>query len=310
MEGQFQVQELPLSDRIPPIAITSPSTPRITLSLGPIRERSTSPVSPATTAAPSPADMFPQLPLYRTNMPTENAGDQSDNFCRPREPSRRPPQLNVTNGLSINGHSLCPKHITGNDLPIPNSELILYSYAELVGTVTLAPSSDTPPSAEQARNLYTLRRELQATKPVGGGSMNIAPNSPKALAHGAIITDGTTRRNSHARSVSLSAGLLSLLSPSTLLSGPSSPPSVPAQLRRASAGHSRTPSMFSSLLATSSSIATPDLDSVEPGTDDDSETVNEPLPTFDVPPSMLAIDLVLEPGQSRTCMSKLTLLRI
>jgi RAB6A-GEF complex partner protein 2 len=297
LDGQVQLHDLPTSERMPPIYATNSSAPKLSLSLGPIREGSASPVSPGTTAVPSPANTFPEQSSYVSGQHADKLSAPLDNTPRSREPVRRPPQLDVGNGVALNGRN--PPSRKPSSFPVPNSELILYSYAQLVGTVTLLPS-DTPLSMEQSRNLYTLRRELETTKPVGGGSMNIAPNSPKAFAHGAAVTDGTARRPPHARSVSLSSGLLSLLSPSAILSSPSSPPPVPSQPRRVSAGHSRSPSVFNGFFATSSSTSS-DIDSTGSGPGDDYGDPSEPLPTFDVPPSMLAIDLTLGPGQSRSC---------
>lgn len=137
--------------------------------------------------------------------------------------------------------------------------------------------------------------------------MNIVPNSPKALAHGhkPLPAINTRRAAQHGRSTSLSAGLLSLLSPTSLM--PSSPPPISSP-PPGSSRHSRNSSVFSGFFGSSSSngdLDGPDWSSVDDGTGD----ADEPLPTFDVPPAMLAIDVSLMPGQSRTYVYTLPLPR-
>ncbi|EKM60687.1 uncharacterized protein PHACADRAFT_110305 [Phanerochaete carnosa HHB-10118-sp] len=281
LDGQVQVQPLKDSDKVPPDLSAISSTSTLSLALDTITE-GYSPVSPATPDVVSPANRHALLTSSASFPPTKKANGASGgmtltNGHRPPHPGIAPPPR--------------PKTAAVGSFSAPNTEFILYSYAQLLGTVTLFPAQDAPLSAEQRHMWYMLRRELQATKAVGGGNMNIVPNSPKALAHGRkpLPAVNVRRASQHARTTSLSTGLLSLLSPS-------SPPPMSSPLP-GSSRHSRNSSVFSGFFGSSSSngdIDVPDCASVEEDGDAD-----EPLPTFDVPPAMLAIDLSLMPGQSR-----------
>jgi hypothetical protein len=167
-----------------------------------------------------------------------------------------------------------------------NVELILYSYIQLVGTVTLVPPHGAFPSQTQIDTLNSLRLKIAKRPTFGGGSMDIT----SSLHHGRS-SHSEARRASHRRSTSLSSGLLSLLSPSSLVASSSTPPT---SLRSSSS------SMFSGLFASTPSSDGHDkvgLGIVSQG-EVDPET---PLPTFEVQPAMLAVDLPLRPGESRCC---------
>ena len=113
----------------------------------------------------------------------------------------------------------------------------------------------------------------------------------------------------HGRSNSLTGSVFSLLSSST------SAPTVPPTSQSWTPGHkARTPSMFSGLFsASSTSLASPGLENgsavngngtgVGLGLSMDEEVIDPdvPLPTFEVQPAMLAVDLSLGPGESRSC---------
>ncbi|GJE89181.1 hypothetical protein PsYK624_052760 [Phanerochaete sordida] len=282
LDGQAQVQSLKDSDTVPPDLGPDASSSTLSLALESIKE-GYSPVSPATPDVLSPANRHATLASSASFPPTQKPNGLS--AAPQRANGHRPPQLGV--GL---GPPRPKTAVVGSFAP--NTELILYSYAQLLGTVTLLPPQDTPLTAEQRHMWHMLRRELQATKAVGGGNMNIVPNSPKALAHGRkpLPAINTRRPAPHARSASLSSGLFSLLSPTS--PPPMSSPTGPSR-------HSRNSSVFSGFFGSSSSngdLDGPDWASVE----DDAGDADEPLPTLDVPPSMLAIDLSLMPGQSRT----------
>ena len=294
LDGQPQVQDLKFNEHSPPELTPNPSTSTFSLSLDPITEVFASPVSPATPDILSPATRFAQLAPHPAGphvMKQNGVGIDS----RAKEQARRPLHLGIGPGPPPTRQ---PRTTTTASFSTRNTELILYSYAQLLGTVTLLPSPDSHLSLEQTRNLNALRRELQTAKAMGGGNMNIASNNPHALANGGSLSI-STRRSPHTRSASLSSGFFSLLSPS-------SPPPLSPQPRRAS-GHARSPSAFSGFF--SSSPSSSDLDSKDSlATLVESEAGDNgtPLPTFDVPPAMLAIDLSLEPGQSRTCALFLT----
>lgn len=290
MDGQVQVQPLKDSDKVPPDLTVNSSVSTLSLALDPITE-GYSPISPATPDVVSPAYRHDNLTSSASFPPAQKVNGISDGVSRAN--GHKPPHL----GAGLGPPPRLKTTSTGN-FSSPNTELILYSYAQLTGTVTLHPAHDSPLSPEQRHLLHMLRRELQATKAIGGGNMNIVPNSPKALARGRkpLPAISTRRAAQHSRSVSLSTGLLSLISPTSLM--PSSPP--PLVSPTGSSRHSRNSSVFSGFFGSSSSNVDadgPDWASVE----EDANDADEPLPTFDVPPAMVAIDLSLMAGQSRTC---------
>ena len=302
LDGQVHFQDIRASEHVPssltPTPTPSPST--FSLSLASITEGSASPLSPATPNVKSPVSNFIQLPAHTPASVNVKQNDITNGVASATSRLRRPPHLGIGHD-PLSSENPRTDSAKAANFSSPNAELVLYSYAQLLGTVTLVPQLDTTPSVEQARNFNVLRRELQSTKAIGGGSMNIASNGSNTLANGGRLSASKMRQSSHTRSVSLSSGLFSLLSPSPPL--PFSPPIIP-QPRRAS-GHARSPSIFSGFFSSSSGLAS-DLDATDSSTilaEEDAEDTDTPLPTFDVPPAMLAIDLNLEPGQSRSCMS-------
>lgn len=130
------------------------------------------------------------------------------------------------------------------------------------------------------------------------------------------------RRATHGRSSSFSSGLLSLLSPTSLVASASAPPGSPTPWTPGSA------SSFGSQLG-SSALASPSSPSLgsfsikrgvwvglgipdSPGTgagiaagpsepvEEEEIDPDEPLPSFEVQPAMLGVDLSLMPGESRS----------
>lgn len=284
-DGQFQIQAVP---SVPPLSTTSLSTPSFSLALDPITEGLASPNSPATSDMLTPGGTFPHLQSYPSGTNTIPNG-LLDDPSRPNAQWRKPLQL----GRLANARNQQTDSTQSGNFALPNTELILYSYAQLLGTVKLVPQTNTHSTMEQSTTFAALRRELQGTRAVGGGSMNIVTKSPHALNHSGRISS----RPPHARSVSLSSGLLSLLSTTSV--APSSP--APPQ-SRGSSRHNRAPSVFSGLF--SSSTEASDLDSADvlPSVAEEEAGMSDsPLPTFDVPPTMLGVDLCLQPGRSRTC---------
>ncbi|KAF8845538.1 Rgp1-domain-containing protein [Paxillus ammoniavirescens] len=282
-DGQIQLNEVQQSP--PPSGLTSSSTSTFSLALDPIAE--------------TPGTPYPGTPLPRSPSLTDSLDKHS---LKPEPPhsyppnpfqSRRPAQLGL-------GHGPPPVHPL-SDVPAPsrsaifpnsNSELILYSYAQLLGTFSITPLPGVVMMPEHAQTLSALRLKLSKRPIVGGGSMDITSRQ--------LVQE---RRRSHGRSASLTSGLFSLLSPSTY-SAPSTP--SPSSQPRAP-GRSRTPSLSSTSSATLVNTPTPTptatngvgLGLINGGTevDVDPET---PLPTFEVQPAMLAVDLSLAPGESRT----------
>ncbi|KAG2356055.1 Rgp1-domain-containing protein [Suillus spraguei] len=151
-------------------------------------------------------------------------------------------------------------------LPIPNSattqSLPPNTTLLLYSYAQLSGTAHILPQTTPAA-LSNLRAHLLKKPVLGGGSMDISRT-----------------RTSRPRSASLTGSLLSLLSPSSYS------PSV---------GRSRTPSLSDTSsagvgLGLSVGAASP----VEEGEEE------VPLPVFEVQPAMLAVDLTLSPGESRT----------
>ncbi|KAG1814344.1 Rgp1-domain-containing protein [Suillus subaureus] len=160
------------------------------------------------------------------------------------------------------GHPPIPIPHSNTTKPLPpNTTLLLYSYAQLSGTAHVLPQ--TTPAAVSNLRAHLLKRPV-----LGGGSMDIA----------------RTRRP-HSRSTSLTGSLLNLLSPSSYT------PSV---------GRSRAPSLTSQSDASSAGVGLGLGLSVGAANSVEGEEEEVPLPVFEVQPAMLAVDLALSPGESRT----------
>ena len=259
LDGQAQLSEVPAPP--PPPALASSSTSTFSLALDPIAE------SPATPYSGSPCPRSP--PLNGGSRHTPPLKRESQMYPRSAQPSGKTPHLNLGHG---------PPPAPGprpTALPRPSTiELILYSYAQLLGTVSITPLAGASMSQEHEKTLNGLRMRLLKRPIVGGGSMDITSRQRVP-----------ERKRTHSRASSLTSGLLSLLSPSSA-SVPSSPiasSSAPPWKM----GSSRTLAGASNVLANGDS-----QEDVDP---------EMPLPTFEVPPSMLAVDLSLAPGESRTC---------
>lgn len=294
MDGQLQVQDLRPPPSLSPFSPTlSASTSTYSLSLDPIAESGSSPTMPPMT--PAITSPIPQTDpaAFRTQIPSAVNISSSAARAGPRRPPQLghgpPPAANST--LNPNQP---PRTAFSSSFPLPNTELILYSYAQLVGTLSLTPAGPSTP--DQARTLQDVRARLLKRQVVGGGSMDITPSlSSRPFGHGQHL--GQSGRSSRGRSTSVSS-LFSLLSPTSLMptSPTSSQPWSPAHRARA-------PSMFSLF----SSDPAPGPSGVGLGfgagvgtgaeQDVDPET---PLPTFEMQPSMLAVDLSLAPGESRS----------
>ena len=249
------------------------------LSLDPIAETPTSPY------LGTPLPRSPSL----TDSPDQRPLKTSSNTYPPRPfQSRRPPQLGIGYGPPpASPQSKSATSLRNGALVSSNSELILYSYAQLLGAVSIAPLPGVVMTPDQAQSLAGLRLKLLKRTIVGGGSMDIT-------SHQRI----QERRRSHSRSSSLTSSLFSLLSPSTY-SAPSTP--LPASQSWAP-GRSRTPSVSSVPPGTpvNGQQNGVGLGLINGGTEEDIDP-DVPLPTFDVQPAMLAVDLMLGPGESRTC---------
>lgn len=148
---------------------------------------------------------------------------------------------------------------------------------------------------------------------LGGGSMDISStlNSPNpAATAGAVVSPNVAsptararHRPSHSRSSSFSAGLLSILSsPTSLVSSLSSP-----NANGGSSARWRSPSSFTPATTPSSgrfpnSTSSPSVLGLAAAANGMGEVDPEiPLPTFEIQPAMLGVDLSLAPGESRSC---------
>ena len=263
----------------PPSGLASSSVSTFSLALDPIAE---------TPTTPYPGSPLPRSPSLTGSL-DRRSFETTAHACPPRPPqSRRPSQLGLGHGPPPpNLQSKSTPSLRNGSLVSSNSELILYSYAQLLGTVSIAPLPGVVMIPDQAQALATLRLKLLKRTVVGGGSMDIT-------SHQRI----QERRRSHSRSASLTGSLFSLLSPSTY-SAPSTP--LPSSQSWAP-GRSRTPSVSSALSGTpvnghQNGLG---LGLINGGTEEDIDP-DVPLPTFDVQPAMLAVDLMLGPGESRTC---------
>lgn len=240
----------------PPPSLASSSSSTFSLALDPIAETPTSP--------------YPGTPLLRSPSLTDSLDQRPLKMAPQTHVPRRPPQLSI--GLGY-GPPPSPQSTSARSMTLvgAHSELILYSYAQLLGTVSITPLPGTVMTPEHAQTLSALRAKLSKRTVVGGGSMDIT-------SHQRI----QERRRSHGRSSSLTSSLFSLLSPATY-----SAPSTPLPSSQSFSGPARAPSVGQS-----------DVGLGIHGEDIDPDA---PLPTFDVQPAMLAVDLVLAPGESRTC---------
>lgn len=269
----------------PPPGLASSSTSTFSLALDPIAE--------------TPATPYPGTPLPRSPSLTDSLGQHSFKTASHPYPSRsrRPSQPVLGHGPPPpNPQSTSTPSRRSSMLVSSNSELILYSYAQLLGTVSVAPLPGVVMIPDQAQTLAALRLKLLKRAVVGGGSMDIT-------SHQRI----QGRRRSHGRSASLTSTFFSLLSPSTY-----STPSTPLPSSQSWApGRPRTPSMSSASSGppVSGQQNGVGLGLINGGTEEavDPDT---PLPTFDVQPAMLAVDLILGPGESRTCEQSFHLLHV
>ncbi|TDL22371.1 Rgp1-domain-containing protein [Rickenella mellea] len=344
---------------IPPSPTSSPSpfppsasasTSAFSLSLDPISEGSTEGYhhpsissskseSTTTTSTTMPQQetthSYPPKPPPRRTMPYPpnlSLGHPPP----PHLPSHLSPHLQ----LPPHPHTSHPTTTTFPHLtPTPNTELILYAYANLSCSLVVAPppvpstsnsyagsftSSSAPSVQSYSASLANLRGKLLRRGGVlGGGSMDISASlssgSLSSTSQAALTRRPSKRTLSHSRASSISSSIMSLLSPSTSapsLSSTSSSSPSPGTKDGWTPGHKqRSPSLFGigSFLSPNPSAGggglSPSSSSIVGGVngvgalgmtggeDIDPET---PLPVFDVQPSMLAVDLALLPGESRT----------
>ncbi|KAF9527145.1 Rgp1-domain-containing protein [Crepidotus variabilis] len=324
LDGQFSLDFLSPTTSNPPVVPYTPSssTSSFSLALDPIAEGVRSPY-PSTPALGSPTIESTTLPP-----PHIYPHHQSHSQLQPPPSPITGPATNAVYGYPVRPQGYRPAPIglghpststtgpnTANPprvLPRLATEIILYSYAQLSGTLILTPTtltSSTPASFDPAQTLAHIRGSLLNRSVLGGGSMDISstlnspvPASPRTPRH--------PMQRQHSRSASLSAGLLSMLSPTSLVSSISSPSPLSAASSTFPTSASLAPPSSAKLgwrsnsgsgsLQSSTPTPTTGIFGLGFGSTLSDIDPEEPLPTFEVQPSMLAVDLSLAPGETRS----------
>ncbi|KAI0294813.1 Rgp1-domain-containing protein [Russula brevipes] len=239
----------------------SASTSSFALSLDPISE-SMSPIPP-TPPIPSPAPTPSSFISHHTARSSQAASVQ------PRSGTHHYPQA-----VLGNGHPSSLK-----SLPRENAELVLYAYVHLTGSLCLLP----PAPLARTPALAALQRHKRG--PRGGGSMNIGVASPPPF------------RGHERRSASIAGSLWGLISsPASAVLSPGHRARVPSYggspIRPAKMANHGTEGVGLGLGGVGLG-----LNGVQDGEEWDPE---QPMPVFEVPPAMLAVDLSLGPGEERS----------
>ena len=296
-------------------APATPSNPSFSLSLDPISESSPGsgpPISRPTSASPvtgtahhiSPherqidprANSHPPLqPLRRSSTP----GDIGRGPISPMRDPQHPPMPRRSFAATTS--------FDANSRPPNDRETILYSYVQFVGSLAITPVAGSA-DAQQEEALNSMRSSLLKRSIIGGGSMDIAAMLDPSKRRVTPVT----RSRSHSRTSSFSSGLFSLLSaPTSLLGSLSTAPAMTSSVsqqwsssHRSSSSVSLPASRSAPTLSTSSMTTTfngglglhknPSEELYDP---------EAPLPTYEVQPTLLAVDVSLGPGESRSCMS-------
>lgn len=229
---------------------------------------------------------IPPTPPFPSPAPTPAPFISAHNTGNPRLASRAYP--------ARPGSQLHPQAVLGNGhptsslkpLPRDGTELVLYAYVHLTGSLFLVPQ----PSLARVPALAALQRHKRG--PRGGGSMDIGVASPPSF------------RGHERRSSSIAGSLWGLIS------SPASAVLSPGHRAR-SPSHGSSPILPAthSFAGAGAKVGTEGvglglggvglgLGGVQEGEEWDPE---QPLPVFEVPPAMLAVDLSLGPGEERSC---------
>ncbi|KAK0434585.1 Rgp1-domain-containing protein [Armillaria borealis] len=263
LDGQLSLREMTSPTSVSSPYTSTSSTSTFSLVLDPIIESTGTPYPPA------PSVSSPRVETPSSHLPSNAVHAYPSTY----RPSRRPAQIGLGQPPPDTRLRIPPRTAFSSTFPQTNTELILYSYVQLTGSLMI---TTTPTSLEQTQTLNSLRSSLLRRPVVGGGSMDITSSQNLR----------PRNRRTHSRSSSISSGIMSLLSPS-----PSTPhfPSTPGP----SSGslHIRTPSTSSPLSPSSSWMGFGPIEDIDPDT---------PLPIIEIQPVMLAVDLSLLPGESRT----------
>ncbi|KAF9475530.1 Rgp1-domain-containing protein [Pholiota conissans] len=303
LDGQFPLDITSPTSSVPPSPYTpNSSTSTFSLALDPIAEAAQSPY-PSTPAIGSPTIepvLFPPHTPTNSHITTNaNPPAVSNNSVYayppppPRHANHRPAPIGL--GQPSTSRPIQPRTAFASTFPPINTELILYSYVQLTGTLVLTPVPGALPTPDQVRTLHALRAGLLSRSVLGGGSMDITatlnpPTSPKVR-----------QMKSHSRSSSFSVGLLSMLSPSALSTLSPTPNAAPSssgsRWRSSSSTYTPSGTPTSGRFPASANSSNVMGYGNTPAPEIDPE---EPLPTFEIQPAMLAVDLNLAPGQSRS----------
>ncbi|KAG5644125.1 hypothetical protein DXG03_009072 [Asterophora parasitica] len=318
MDGQFPLEIItpPPPPPAPPYTPNS-STSTFSLALDPIAEGALSP-SPSTPSIISPTLDTPTTSNFTS---LDNASTNSVYAYPLPRSARRQSQLGLGHpptSLKLNG-SNPPRSAFSSTFPQSNTELILYSYAQLKGTLSITPVAGVTSTPEQRHTLNATRAALLKRSVVGGGRMDIS----SSLHQPPSATSQHRRRPTHSRSSSFSTGLLSLLSPTSLVTSTSAPPGSPGPFtpghrsRPSVSGFSPSPSPVTGRFphhgggsrggggggggsGVGLGLGLPSPGSTPTIVVDEEIDPDVPLPTFEIQPAMLAVDLSLLPGESRS----------
>ncbi|XP_006454967.1 hypothetical protein AGABI2DRAFT_114737 [Agaricus bisporus var. bisporus H97] len=221
------------------------------------------------------------------------------------------------------GHPPTPQSAFTSTFPTTksnnNTELVLYSYAQLVGTAHILPETINnndgngipQPTQEQKVRLNRIRKMLIGRRAVvGGGSMDISRSLHRGNGRGrggvqpqpiSRIKLGAQQRQQHTRSTSFSQSLISLISPtpSSSTHNPSIKSSSSDNVSMPGGGYGLGLGLGLSPLNNPNSNHTNNNNNLNNYADEiiDPELA---LPTFEAQPTMLAVDLRLAPGESKT----------
>ncbi|KAH9964582.1 Rgp1-domain-containing protein [Russula dissimulans] len=255
----------------------SASASSFALSLDPIAE-SMSPIPP-TPPFPSPAPT--PAPFISLHAHTAGSSQSTSRTHQPRSGAHH--HHHHPQAALGNGHPPSLK-----SLPRDNTELVLYAYVHLSGSLFVLP----PPSLARTSALAALQRYRRG--PRGGGSMDIGVASPPSS------------RGHERRSASIAGSLWGLISsPASAVLSPGHRARVPSH------GGSPLSPTTRSFASAGNKIADHGaggvglglggvglgLGGVQGGEEWDPD---QPMPVFEVPPAMLAVDLSLGPGEERS----------
>lgn len=301
----------------PPQDVSAPTTPTnisFSLSLDPISE--SSPSSGLPTSRPTPASPVTSTtrfsPQEHQIKPRANShpprrlfpqASTSDDPGRGPPPPARDPQLPPI----LKTASAATTAFNTNNHPPSDRETILYSYVQFVGNMAITPVAGSV-DALQENALNSLRSSLLKRSIIGGGSMDIAAMLDPSKRRMTPVA----RSRSHSRTSSFSSGLISLLSAPTSLLGPlSAAPTMASSVSQQwTPSHRPSPSLSLPASRSAPTLSTSSMTTAFNGglglhknSSEELYDPEAPLPTYEVQPTLLAMDVSLGPGESRSCMS-------